>query len=444
MAEPNIKEINIEQTQADITLENTLEIDTMQLAGSRKQKRNEKKSKNKKRNFRIFFIIILVLALLVSGGGYYVWSVYQNYKETTANLQGKELPDAKAVDRVSESPFTILFIGIGTNGYDGQNSLADSINLLTINPKKNYAEMIAIPRDSYVPFGDTCLWGAGYYDKITHTTGWDAGEAKCLQSTLEDLFDVDINYYISLDFMGFVQIVNALGGVEMEVPDLRAGFEAYPGDPSDGMYLDPALKNGEQWCEHDSYRNAFAVCFNQFGLQTVNGEQALALARSRHYDSDLGRSLRQTELIKAIAKKANGLSGVFSANALLDAIGDSVETNIPAEQFSSFISLASKLFNDEAAEPFTIRTTQLAGRGSTFVGHRITSSAVYYSLVPIASVEDIRRKIAAALTIDDSTTLFVESMNFEIGSDGTTASYSDETLYNNMDVTDPDVVKQFH
>ena len=402
------------------------------------KKQNNRKGQQKKTK-QIIIGIFAVAFCLIAGGGGYIWTVYQNYQKTQTKVQGKDLPDAKQVLSIHDSPMNILFIGIGTNGHDGQNTLADSINLLTINPQKNYAEMIALPRDSFVPFGDQCEWGAGYYDKITHATGRDAGGAKCLQTTLEDLFDVEINYYISLDFNGFVNIVDALGGVEMDIPDLRSGFEVYPGDPSDGMYLPPALKDGTQWCEHDSQRNAFAICFNEFGVHQVNGEQALALARSRHYDSDLGRSLRQTELIKAIAKKANGASGLLSANALLDAVGDSVETNIPVEQFTKFIGLASRLFDEEAPEPFLIRTTQLAGRGTSMPGDRITSTA-YFSLVPTQSVEEIRQKLANALSEDERPILSADGMSFSVENGGVT--YNDY-LGKGMDVTNPDVVRKF-
>ena len=410
---------------------------------TRLERTKDAREKQQKGNKRFWLILGIIVALLVTSIGGYGISIWQNYQKNIKEMNKNDLPDAKQVADVNKTPFTVLLIGLGTNGFDGENTLADSINILTVNPEKRIAEIVALPRDSYVPFGEACEWGAGYYDKVTHTTSVDAGGAACLQSTLEDLFDIEINYYVSINFNGFVKIVDALGGITMNVPDLRSGFEAWQGDIDEGTYLDPSLKTGDQWCEHNSNRDPYQICFKQFGEQVVNGEQALALARSRHYDSDLGRSLRQTELIKAIAKKSMSMSGLFSINGLLDAAGATIETNIPADQFPRFIPLAANLFGPDNETPMQIRTTQLAGRGSTFVGDRISSMEVYYSLVPISSIEDIRFKLATALDSNPEATLAVEGFFFTIGESDTTANASGDVIYDNMDVTDPETVRQF-
>ena len=395
---------------------------TPQGATSRQNIRKKKKKK------QTIIVAIIAVLLLVASGVTYGVVTYMNYNKTIANMNQNKLPTAATVNDVKAEPFSILFIGLGTNGNDGEATLADSINLITINPINNYAEVIAIPRDSYLPFGASCEWGINMYDKVTHTTGISPD---CLQTTLEQVFEIDINYYVSVDFKGFVSIVDSLGGVKMHVPDLRAGFEAYPGDPSDGMYLDPALKNGGQWCEHDSNRAPFAVCFTEFGDQTVMGEQALALARSRHYDSDYGRSIRQTELIKAIIDKATGVAGVASINSLLAAAGDTVETNIPADQFMSFVSLADKMLSVKdgtSTDAFQMRTTQLAGASYQFNGQRISGQNITYSVVPRASVEEIRLKIARVLS-DGEVVLSPGDFDFSYDQDAPPSNYSyDETI----------------
>ncbi len=407
---------------------------------TRTQKGEIQQKKKRKRNKRIIISTVIILTVAIFLTAWYLFSVYQTYQQTLKNIADNDLPTAEVVENITVQPFSILFIGIGTNGSDGQATLADSINLFTINPEANYAEAIAVPRDSYLPFGSTCDWGVGYFDKITHATS-----SSCLQTSLEDVFDVKINYYISVDFLGFISIVDALGGVEMDVPDLRAGFEAYPGDPSDGAYLDPALKNGEQWCEHNSNRDPFAICFSQFGPQLVNGEQALALARSRHYDGDFGRSLRQSELIKAIIEKATSASAITSANSLLSAVGDSIDTNIPSEQFFTFADLGKELLASKdsgTSDAFQIRTTQLSGIGGNFVGNRI-SQKLYFSTVPIASIEDIRRKIHHSLT-DGAGPISPESFDFSIVSDSTPQAFTNsDVLMPGHDVSDPADVRQF-
>jgi len=372
--------------------------------------------------------------ILFSYLGLYGWSIYTNLLKTQEQVYNDALQKAKAVNSLHDTPFTMLLVGIGTNGEDGENTLADSINLITVNPKRNYAELIPIPRDSFVPFGDTCLWGAGYYDKITHATAENAGGADCLQSTLESLLDIDINYYISIDFRGFIQVVDALDGVEMYVPDLREGFSAYAGRKTH-------LNDGTQWCDFNSRREAFAICFDTFGRQRVDGEQALMLARTRHYDSDFARSLRQSELIKAISKKFISGAGFFAVHGLLNAIGDSVETNIPVEQFNAFFGLASALFSQNGTNPFSIRTTQLQGISTTREGDRI-SSVASFNLVPVISIEDIRLKLANALKLDDVPRPHIENLSFDVDEYARTR-YS-RTLDVGMDVSNPHVVRSFH
>ncbi|MGL5042670.1 MAG: LCP family protein [Culicoidibacterales bacterium] len=408
---------------------------------SRQDKVQLKKLKKRKTRKKFFISISILLAIILSSSAWYFYSVYQTLQTTITNINSNELPPAEVVEDIKTDPFSILFIGIGTNGDDGQASLADSINLFTINPQQNYAEAVAIPRDSFVPFGKTCDWGAGYFDKITHATS-----ASCLQTTLEDLLDTKINYYISIDFNGFVNIVDALGGVEMDVPDLREGFNAYPGDPSDGAYLNPKLKaNNDQWCEHDSQRNPFAICFNHFGPQTVNGEQALALARSRHYDNDFGRSLRQSELIKSVITKATSSSAITSAASILNAVGDSIDTNVPSDQFISFADLGKNLLASKSSgknSAFQMRTTQLAGIGGNFMGHRIQQK-LYFSRVPIESIEDIRKKIFHSLSNRNSP-FSPEVFDFTIKSDPLPAAFPTSPLLSvGDDITDPNDVKQY-
>lgn len=382
-------------------------------------------------------IITCLFLVIVLCGGLYAWRLYSNYKSLLNNLNPGSIT-ANNVEDVSMEPFTIMILGEGTNNYDGESG-ADSISLLVINPQQKVARLVGVPRDSYLPRGASCSY-AGYFDKITNS----GDSIECLQDTLEDVFDVEINYYVSINFISFVNIVNALGGVEMDVPDLRSGFEAFSGDPYDGMYLDPALKTGDQWCEHDSLRNAFAVCFNQFGLQTVDGEHALALARSRHYDSDFARNDRQMDLIKAIAKKVTTDFNPLIVNKLLTAADGNIKTNITEEQFLDFARLGKNLFANEES-PFAMQSLQLDGAADTFAGDLGEAS---YNLVSTFSLEDIRMKIAQTLAPNLDVQINIEAFYY----DPEMSQYADKFgdyndypsfLYDNLDVTDPYTIKQF-
>ena len=397
-------------------------------------RKNGKRKKNRwlKRSILLVLVIILVFA------GIYIFNLANSYFRLTNKLENSNGPSATSVENVSMQPFSILFMGQGTNGRDGEDEMADSITLAVINPVKGYAEIFSIPRDSYLPRGKACDYAPGYFDKVTHTKN-----ITCLESSMEELFDFDINYYVTLDFNGFISIVNALGGVEMNVPDLREGFNYFPG--AEDAYLPSSLKDGQQWCEHNSNRDPYAICFRQFGPQIVDGEQALALARSRHYDSDFARSDRQSELIKAIIQKASSAGGLMSASGLLDAISDSVTTNIAPNQFLDFANLGKTLLaakSGEGGTSFTIRTTQLAGASSTFDGDLGNAS---YNRVYASSIEDIREKIAFALNSADMPLTYT-SFDYDIdGSAYDTTAYMDgDFLKDTWDVSDPYYLKKFN
>ena len=95
--------------------------------------------------------------------------------------------------------------------------------------------------------------------------------------TIENLLDIPVDYYVRMNFNAFTEVVDALGGIEANVP--YPITESDSGDHKGAIHLEP-------------------------GLQTLNGEQALALARTRHQDSDIQRGERQQEILKSILKKA--------------------------------------------------------------------------------------------------------------------------------------------
>jgi len=400
----------------------------------------DQKKRRKKRKPRWWLIILSLILVLALGGGGYVYILYNQYRGLVNNLGAEGGKTANAVDNLNQEPFAVMILGEGTNNLDGEAG-ADSISLLIVNPREKLARLVGVPRDSYLPRGASCN-AATYYDKITNS----GGDIACLQDTLEDVFDVKINYYVSINFISFVKIVDTLGGVEMDVPDLREGFEAWSGSYDDGTYLSSSspLKNGEQWCEHDSMRNPYAVCFNQFGPQTVDGEHALALARSRHYDSDFARSERQMDLIKAIVSKVSSNFNVFSVNSLLAAADGNIKTNIEESQFMDFARLGKSLMADEA-DPFTIQSLQLDGASDTFAGDLNTAS---FNKVSIFSIEDIRMKIAQTLTPDDFSMLIPEAFYYDPEISQYASKYqryhTPAFLESYMDVTDSDYVQKFN
>jgi anionic cell wall polymer biosynthesis LytR-Cps2A-Psr (LCP) family protein len=402
----------------------------------RKTKQGVKRKRWNKWRISITAISIFIL-LLVGGVGFYFYNMYgrllTNFDSTVNN---------DAVDDVSRDSFAVMLLGAGTNGQDGEGA-ADSITLFVLNPSAHVARIISVPRDSYLPRGASCE-SAGYFDKIANS----GADTTCLKDTLEEVFDLKINYHMLINFVSFVKVVDALGGVEMDVPDLRESFEAWTGSASDGTYLPSSSpkKNGLQWCEHDSSRQPYAVCFDTFGKQQVDGEHALALARSRHYDSDFARSARQSELIRAIANKVANNFNVFLIDQLLSAAEGNIETNIPQSQLFDFATLGKKLMS--SASGFSIQPLQLDGASSTFQGDLHHAS---FNQVSLFSIEHIRYQIAQTFNPNAFPAVNIDAFYYNPGEREENQYASKYQHYDNlgflkdtMDVQNPSYVKKFN
>lgn len=398
--------------------------------------RRHQKRKTKKRKWLKY--VLLLLAIVLVAGGIFAYITYKKYNDLVTNLPSETGATATVVEDVKTQPFALMLLGEGSTGDDGESG-ADSIMVMVVNPENNYAELVGIPRDSYLPRGKSCD-SAGYFDKITNS----GADISCLETTLESLFDIEINYYVNINFRSFIKIIDTIGGVEMNVPDLREGFENWIGDASDGTYIgrNSELKNGEQWCEADSQRNPYAVCFNAFGPQLLDGEHALAVVRTRHYDGDFSRNDRQMELIKAVAKKITDSTSIFTINNVLSAADGNIKTNISQEQFLDFAKLGKKLVgtDENNQSTFQIRTTQLDGESGTFAGDLGTAS---YNSVSIESIENIRMKLSRALSPTVQVEIDPSPFYYNPNASEFASKYGRPFLTDSMDISDPETIRQF-
>jgi len=206
-------------------------------------------------------------------------------------------------------PFSVLLMGVDSEK-DGlkKNSYAngDGLMLLTFNPDTLNLTMMSIPRDSYVPI--SCR--NNKYNKLTHA-GWFGTD--CMIETIENVFDIDIHYYVKVNFKGVVSIVDALGGVVIDVP--------------------------KKLCTDNSNRQS-KICINK-GIQTLDGEQALVLARNR-YDLKLGdieRGYNQQLLIKALISKLTEVRSVNTLLEVLESVSNNLDTNLTTEEILSFYNI---------------------------------------------------------------------------------------------------------
>ena len=205
---------------------------------------------------------------------------------------------------VTKENFVIYISGIDTSGKVATKARSDVNILVAVNPNTNKILIINTPRDYYVK-----LHSKKAMDKLTHAGIYGIEESV---STLEDFYDIKIDYYARVNFTTFINIVDKLGGIEVDVP--------------------------MNFCEQDSNRVLDVICLKK-GLQTLNGEQALALARNRYAAAggDRGRIENQMLVLEAIIDKAISPKIITKYNSLLNGVSGSIITNMDQKSFSKLI-----------------------------------------------------------------------------------------------------------
>lgn len=273
-------------------------------------KSTQKKAKKKSSAFSLVIKIGLILAasMLICATAY---GIYLTKKAEHAADKAYEVIENREVSGMREAKVepvednvSILFVGVDDSekrAQGSENSRSDALLLATLNNKTKTVKLLSIPRDSYVYIPQV-----NYRDKINHAHAY--GGTLATIETVEQLFEIPIDYYVRMNFNAFIDVVDALGGIEAEVPyTLR---------------------------EKDEFdRNTVNL---QPGLQKLNGSEALALARTRKKDSDIERGKRQQEILKAIAKQASSVTALTKYDDVIEAVGDNMKTDMTFAEMKSF------------------------------------------------------------------------------------------------------------
>ncbi|WP_010302198.1 LCP family protein [Kurthia senegalensis] len=281
---------------------------------TKKRERQEGKQPQKKKGGCLWKVLLLILILLLAVGGTYAYYLYHTGKKAVDNAYmevGREKSDLRTenVEPLSDN-ISILIIGIDDSEKRAQgegNSRSDALLVATLNNENKSIKLLSIPRDSYV-----YIPTVGYNDKITHAHAY--GGILSSIETVEGMLNIPIDYYYRVNFDAFIDIVDALGGIEVTVP-----YEINELDENDKrtVHLLP-------------------------GKQTVNGREALALARTRHQDSDIERGKRQQMILQAIAKKSATVSSFSKYDDLLEAVGNNMQTNMTFSEMKSLFAYMQK------------------------------------------------------------------------------------------------------
>lgn len=287
---------------------------------------NSPKRKSRKKIYLAIFIPIGILLLSALAYGYHIYSTaHSTIKESYEDVGRKDETSNLRADTVDpiEDNVSILIIGIDESEEREKEKYyrSDTLMLATFNKDQGNIKLLSIPRDSrvYVP-------EVGYETKINHAHFW--GGPKAAIETVEEFLNVPVDYYVSLNFNAFIDVVDAIGGIEYNVP----------------TDISEINTKGQ--------RNKIKI---PKGYQLLDGEKALALARTR-YDSDIERGKRQQEIIKVIANKISSTKSVFRIDDLIEAVGNNMKTNLTFRDMTSFLSYG-------ISKKLTIDTLNLEGDG---------------------------------------------------------------------------------
>ncbi|CAM4037589.1 MULTISPECIES: LytR family transcriptional regulator [Bacillus cereus group] len=299
---------------------------------------------------KIIFVLLGSLALILMAGGIYAYNVYSKVSNTLEsvhqplNRDKSEKRDQK-VNISDQKPISILLMG--TDQRENETSRSDSLMLFTLNPQKKSMKITSIPRDTY-----TEIIGKGKKDKINHAYAF--GGIDMAVKTVENFINVPVDHYIEVNMAGFKDIVDAVGGVD--------------------------VNNDLDFTSRETH---FAK-----GNIHLDGESALKYTRMRYEDprGDFGRQMRQRQVIQSVIKKGASVSSLANYGDVLKAIEKNVKTSLTQDQMFDI----QKNYKDCMQNSEEI---QIPGDG-----HK-AADGIWYYYVPDAAKQDITNKLRAHLEL---------------------------------------------
>ena len=270
-----------------------------------------RKKKKRKIILRILIPVLTVALGVVAYGGYLFSKASEVAAKSKEDLtRGEQSAKREWAVNPLKDNVSILFMGVDdSEARDlGGTTRTDALLLATFNIEQKTVKMVSIPRDSrvYIPVEEK-------KDKITHAHAYGGTEGTI--ETVEELFDVPVDYYAKLNFDAFIDVVDALNGIKVDVP--------------------------VTFTEQDSQDRADAIHLTK-GLQKLNGEEALALARTRKIDNDIERGKRQQLVLRAIMDKAVSVGSITKYGDVMESMGDNITTNMDFGEILSLFNYVSK------------------------------------------------------------------------------------------------------
>lgn len=342
---------------------------------------------------KILLMLAAIIVTTVVALGVYVTTAY-NFSTSELAKTFKDYKTSGSGSNAIEQtkPFSILLMGVDTGDSERQSTWegnSDSMILVTVNPKTKKTTMTSLERDVLIELtGPEDNDMNGVQAKLN--AAYASGGAQMAIMTIQDLLDINIDYYMQINMQGLVDLVDAIGGITV-TNDFNFPISISENEPEYTATVEP-------------------------GTHKINGEQALVYARMRYDDpeGDYGRQKRQREVIQKVLKKILALDSVSSYKKILSAVSKNMQTNIEI----SSSTIPSLLGYTDALK--TIETYQLKGEGQTING---TS----YEIVSSDHLLEIQNTIKKQLGLEESTELKTSAVLSDdvYGSDYSDYGYSD-------------------
>lgn len=276
---------------------------------------------------------------------FYSKSVAKQLENTYQPIEGREEEAPTEKPKIQE-PFSVLLLGIDQRGKEVGRS--DTIIYSVVRPEDHRILMISIPRDAYVE-----LVGRGEKDKITHAYAF--GGAKMSIDTVEQLLDAPIHHYGAINFRGFVEMVDLLGGLKLN--------------------LDGDLINRDPSHERLEVRA---------GKELYTGEEALGFVRYREGPGgDYARTQRHQELMYALMDKVEEAGNITKIPEMVAVLGDHFQTSMRPE----YMMELAKMFVEWDVK-------QISGYTLKGAGARLGKQNLWYHLLNEQDLEDVKQLIS--------------------------------------------------
>ena len=253
-----------------------------------------KRTKEKKR--KKWPWIVSILGIILLGTSIYGFSIYKGLTDTAKEIHeplNREVSDKRdeAIAVHNKDPFSVLVLGVDERESDSGRS--DTMVVLTVNPTTKSTKMVSIPRDTY-----TEIVGKDKNDKINHAYAY--GGIEMSMNSVEHLLDIPIDYVVQVNMESFQDIVDAVGGIEVEnTLNFTSGNHSF-----------------------------------KKGKIKLNGEEALAYVRMRKEDprGDFGRQDRQKQVIQGVLSKGASVNSLLNYKDIFGTISKNVRTNMTFEE----------------------------------------------------------------------------------------------------------------